>query len=172
MVKRREFRYNYELANYAVFGFEKKKEEPIIYKGLINERKIDQRNSENSVRKCEYLTFDHDFTVDEPLVAAEYNDMNKNHIGKQSQGIESIQISIHGTKFETSEIVQFNMGDEFNLVSTTQSIDEDPREGENFNNNIYLEEMVNQRNSRRVEQRCGSNAFNHDSIVDETTGGC
>jgi hypothetical protein len=72
--------------------------------------------------------------------------MNKNHIGKQSHGIESINTSILGTKFEASEIVQSNIGDEFNLLSATQSIDEDPREGENFNDNIYLDEMVNHRN--------------------------
>jgi hypothetical protein len=37
MIKRRELRYKFEIVNYAVFGFEKKKKEKdIIYKGLIN----------------------------------------------------------------------------------------------------------------------------------------
>jgi hypothetical protein len=89
-----------------------------VYKGLIKPRtiepgeRVDQRNSEDSVQRCKDLTFDHDSTVDESLVAAEHVDMNKNHIGKQSQGVKCNIILDHRTKCANPEIVQFNMSEE------------------------------------------------------------
>jgi hypothetical protein len=36
MLKRREYRYKYEIVNYSVFGYEKaKKESNILFKGII-----------------------------------------------------------------------------------------------------------------------------------------
>jgi hypothetical protein len=49
-------------------------------------------------RECEAQTIDRQSTVDKPLVAAVHKDMNKNHIGMQSQGVESINVSIDGKK--------------------------------------------------------------------------
>jgi hypothetical protein len=79
---------------------------------LLKRKIVNQRNSENSVGRCEDLTFDHDSTVDEPLVAAEHKDINKNNIGKQSQGVESIDFSIHGTRCQNPEIVRFDRSEE------------------------------------------------------------
>jgi hypothetical protein len=91
VIKRREIRYKYETINYAVFGFEKrKKEKNIIYKGLIKSRLGEPREGKLEIldRECETQTIDRQSTVDKPLMAAAHIDMNKNHIGNQSQGVE------------------------------------------------------------------------------------
>jgi hypothetical protein len=99
MKKRREFRYKYEATNYAIFGYEKqKKETKIIYKSLINSKAIEprERKLEALNRECEGEVVDPQSMVDKPLVATEHEDMNINHIGRQSQGIESKNISFDG----------------------------------------------------------------------------
>jgi hypothetical protein len=72
MIKRREFRYKYEIVNYAVLGYEMhKKEKNIIYKGLISTRSDEPRELrlDNLDRECEAQTINCQFTVDRPLVA-------------------------------------------------------------------------------------------------------
>jgi hypothetical protein len=54
-------------------------------------------------RECEEQVKDGQSTVDKPLVAAEQVDMNKNHIGKQSQGVENNYNSFDGKNYLTSE---------------------------------------------------------------------
>jgi hypothetical protein len=127
MLKRRKLRYKYEVANWKVFGDEKKKKEKeTIYKGQIKStsikprERVDQRNSENSAQRCKEHTFDHDSTVDESLVAAEHVDMNINHIGKQSQDIERNEILIHGNTCRTLEIVQSNKSEEYSPFPVIQ----------------------------------------------------
>jgi hypothetical protein len=83
-------------------------------------------------------------------VVAEHADMNKNHIGKLSQGIERNDILIHGIKCRTLDIVQYGMSDEFKLFSNAQGIHKDPEE-KDPNYEILIEEMVNQRRLRKVE---------------------
>jgi hypothetical protein len=79
---------------------------------MFKKKMVNQRNSGKTVQRCGDLTFDHDSTVDEPLVAAVHKDMNNNHIGKQSQGVERFNLSIHGTKCRSLEIVRLGMGEE------------------------------------------------------------
>jgi hypothetical protein len=56
-----------------------------------------QRCSVDAVLKSERLTFSYNSTVDVPCVAAECKEMNKNHIDRQSQDVESFIKSVHGT---------------------------------------------------------------------------
>jgi hypothetical protein len=115
MLKRRELRYKYEIVNYAVFGFEKqKKEKKIIYKGLINSKAVEPRRCKVEAldRECEKQVVDRQSTVDKPLVTAEHNDMNKNHIGRQSQGVESNINLFDGKRYLTSETDSRNLIDE------------------------------------------------------------
>jgi hypothetical protein len=51
---------------------------------IILDETINQRSSKNVEQKCEKLAFDHDSTVSWSLVAAEHDDTNLVHIGKQS----------------------------------------------------------------------------------------
>jgi hypothetical protein len=175
MKKRRELRYKFEATNYAVFGYEKeKKEMKTIYKGLINSKSIEPRE-----RKLEAL--DHEYeekvvnrqsTVDKPLVAAEHEDMNKNHIGRQSHGVERNINSFDGTRDLTSETDSTNLIEEAQHFiwfgkSFTCNAQVDHEDPEDENHAVLIEEMVNQRSSKEVEQKCGSSTFNHDSTVDE-----
>jgi hypothetical protein len=94
LIKRRELRYKLEALYYAVFGFEKKKnenKENIIFKGFISSKPRETQRSKSELldRECEVQTIDRQSTVDKPLVASVHKDMNKNHIGRQSQGVES-----------------------------------------------------------------------------------
>jgi hypothetical protein len=115
MKKRRELRYMYEVANYAVFGYEKqKKEKQIIYKGLINSKAIEprERKLEALNRECEEGVVNRQSNVNKPLIAAEQEDMNKNHISRQSQGVESKNISLDGTRYLSSETDTRNLIEE------------------------------------------------------------
>jgi hypothetical protein len=53
-------------------------------------------------------------------VAAEHDDMNSVHIGKQSQGAERKIFSCHGTICGNSEIVQFEVSEETSSLTTAQ----------------------------------------------------
>jgi hypothetical protein len=64
--------------------------------------------------KC---TIDRQSIVDMSCTAAERKDMNKNHIGRQSQDVESFYYSIHGTICKNPGIVQLRMSEEFNTFS-------------------------------------------------------
>jgi hypothetical protein len=46
--------------------------------------------------ECRAQTIDHQSIVDMPCAAAEHKDMNKNHISRQSQDVESLIISLEG----------------------------------------------------------------------------
>jgi hypothetical protein len=91
------------------------------------EEVVNQRNSRKVEQRCGSNTFDQDSAVDEPLVAAEYNDMNKNHIGKQSQGDERNIISVHGTRCLNQEIVQFHESKEVSSFPIIQFTEESPK---------------------------------------------
>jgi hypothetical protein len=116
ILKRREYRYKYQIVNHAVFGYEKvRKEKEVIYKGIISpkineppERKLEILNCE-----CEAQTINGQSIVDMSYAAVEHNDMNKNHIGRQCQDVESFCYSIHGTTCQDLEIVQLGMSEEF-----------------------------------------------------------
>jgi hypothetical protein len=95
-LKRREYRSKYEFDNYAVFGYEKiRKGSNVIYKGIIKSKINEPRDRRLEILncECEAQTIDRQSTVDMSCAAAERNDMNKNHIGRQSQEVESLSIS-------------------------------------------------------------------------------
>jgi hypothetical protein len=81
---------------------------------------VNQRNSEKTVQRCGNLAFNYDSTVDKPLVAAEHKDKNKNHIGRQSQGVEGFNFSIHGTNCQNPKIVQLEKSEEFSSFPIIQ----------------------------------------------------
>jgi hypothetical protein len=167
MKQRREIRYKYEVLMYKVFGYEKlKKEVKTLYKGFIGDGTINQRSLEDSDRRCKDLTFNHDSNVDESLVAAEHDDMNEVHIGRQIQDIESTDILIHGTRCEALEIVQSKKNEEFISSSNNHLMEDSNKRTQHITE--FEEDAIYQRNSMKIEQKCGSNTFNHDSTVDES----
>jgi hypothetical protein len=127
---------------------------------------VNQRNSNETVRRCRDLTFNHDSTVGKSLVAAAHDDMNKNQIGKQSQDAESNVLSIHGKTCQNPEIVQTRMSEESNsfLCLNIRNDFKDLIEEKV----LFVEETVNQPNSKKIVQRCGKLTFDHDSTVDES----
>jgi hypothetical protein len=136
---------------------------------LFKKKIVNQHNSGKTDQRCGNLPFNHDSTVDEPLPAAEHNDMNKNHIGRQNQGVEGFNFAIQGTKCQNSKIVQSGMSEEFSSFSDIQVSLIDLKERRRFiyKEETFVEEMVNQCNSEETVQRCENLTFNHDSTVDE-----
>jgi hypothetical protein len=83
----------------------------------FKKKMVNQRSSGKAVQKCRELAFNHDSTVDVSCAAAERKDMNKNHIGRQSQNVESYLNSVYETTCQDPEIEQLKMDEEVSTFS-------------------------------------------------------
>jgi hypothetical protein len=85
-----------------------RKESNIIYKGIIKTILNESSECKLEILNCEWgaQTIDRQSTMDKSCAAAERKDMNKNHIGRQSQNVESSIFSFDGK-------ICFSFGDRF-----------------------------------------------------------
>jgi hypothetical protein len=86
--------------------------EEVLKQVISLEETVNQRSSRNVEQRCEKRAFDHDSIIGWSLMAAEHDDVNSVHIGKQSQGAERNNYSCHGTICGNSEIAQLGSSEE------------------------------------------------------------
>jgi hypothetical protein len=149
-----------------VFGFEKKekvnKERNILYKGLTNSRIniVQKRRLDVMDCECEAQTIDRQSTVDKPLVAAVHDDMDKIHIGRQNQGVESNYLSFDGITCLALKTDSEGLNEKANhfIRSRRKYVRSSVRK-------MFKKKMINQRNLIKSVQECEVPTFNYDSTV-------